>query len=502
MKLKKMLAAALAAGLLLTTACQKAPHEQPSTTPTTEPTPTQGLVIDETAAQLTMDLSKKEQEMDGFGAGFTWYSDYIERNGSQAAEEVYDLLFNDAALSILRFKNDYDYASFEQSAQTNATIYEAAKKRAEARGEDITVLYTSWSPAGYLKNTGVESGEGTLRRNENGEYDYAGFAQWWLESVEAYRSYGIDVDVISIQNECDFIASYESCEFDKTETSKNACYSDAYLATYRLLKEKLGDKLPLMIGPETMTVAAIDLKMYVKKILEEEPGSMYALAHHLYLGGNSTDDPPYCDYDSFLMNFMDNKSFIQTNKMKAWQTEFYRGTALQTANVINNSMIYENASAYIYWGGVWATDATGTIYDSHMISIGRGISNWPKGATNGYLVTGDYYAVRHFSEFVRPGYYRIQAGISSEGDVRCSMYASPDESRLVLVVINNSENEEILQLPLENYSMEASQIYQSILADGYTADMLYQNKGALDSSNKTTLPGKSVTTIVIDGSAK
>ncbi len=498
---KKILGLLLASSLFLATACQNASEPAASPTPSgggASETPTPNVTIDESALQLVYDASQKEQVIDGFGAGFTWYSNYaIDAHNS---EEILDLLFKDAGLTILRFKNDYDYDCFEDSASTNLAFYEAAKERAAQRGEDITVLYTSWSPAAYLKNTGRVDGEGTLRRNENGEYDYEGFAQWWLEAVEAYRKKGIAVDVISIQNECDFIASYESCEFDPTETTKNACYADAYLATYRLLSEKLGEDIPLMIGPETMTVNAYDLKRYVAKIVEEEPQSLYALAHHLYLGGTSTDDPPYCDYDSFLFNFMDIKEYIQEINCKAWQTEFYRGTTLQTANVINNSLTFENVSAYIYWGGIWEASKTDNLNTSNLIVVGRGIQNWP--TEDGYLACGDYYALRHFSEYIRPGYHRITASIKNDGDIRLSMYASPDQSRMVLVVINNGTDEQTLQLPLEDYTVTGTKVIQSIFSENFTADMLYQDKGSLTAENKVTLPAESVTTIVIDGSAK
>lgn len=469
----------------------------PTTKPSASPSPS-GITLDENALQLTYELTQKEQEIDGFGAGFTWYSDLAVKAFN--SDEIMDKLFKDAGLTILRFKCDYDYPEFLNSAKTNLAFYKAAQERAAARGENVTILYTSWSPAAYLKNSGSVKGEGTLRRDENGNYDYAGFAKWWLEAVEAYREFGIPVDVVSIQNECDFIASYESCEFDPVETSKNACYSDAYLATYRLMKDALGENIPLMIAPETMSCNSSELKAYVNKIVEEEPNSIYALGHHLYVGGNSTDEPNYCDADSFLMNFMNNKEYIQKVGCKAWQTEFYRGTSLQTANVIHNSLVYENVSAYIYWGGIWEGNATDTIYDNNLIIIGRSIPEWP--SEDGYLCCGDYYVMRHFSEFIRPGYHRITASIKNPGHIRASMYASPDASRLVLVVINNGKKDETVQLPLENFTVTATKVYQSILSDGFTADQLYQDKGSLDEMNRLVLPGESLTTIVIDGSAK
>ncbi len=492
---KKFLLFSLIFSLILATGCENAASPSaPSPTESADtPTPTEGPALDANALQLTYDVSKKEQEIDGFGAGFTWYSDYAVK--APNSDAIMDLLFKDAGLTILRFKCDYDYPEFLSSAKTNLAFYKAAQERADARGEKITTLYTSWSPAAYLKNTGNVKGEGTLRKDAAGAYDYPGFAKWWLEAVNAYRDFGVPVDVVSIQNECDFIASYESCEFDPTETSKNACYADAFLATYRLMKDSLGDNIPLMIAPETMSCGSGELKAYVKKIVEEAPESIYALGHHLYVGGTSTDNPNYCNADSFIMNFMNNKEYINRIGCKAWQTEFYRGTSLQTANVINNSLAYENVSAYIYWGGIWEAKSTDTIYDNNLIIVGRSIPDWP--SDEGYLACGDYYVMRHFSEFVRPGYHRIDASIKNPGHIRMSMYASPDEKRLVAVVINNSKDAAELQLPFDD-AFAATQVYQSVLSDNFTADMLYQNKGSLDKNNKLTLPGESLTTIVID----
>ncbi len=475
--------------------CSKeTPGETPSSSPS--PTPTQGIVIDESALQLTYDLDTTYQTIDGFGAGFTWYADMIFRLPADYRDEVYKLLFDDAKLSILRFKNQYDYGDFEGWASKDLQYYEYAKKAAESRGEDIMVLYTSWSPPGYLKSNGVIEGGGTLAKDENGNYRYEDFAKWWKESVDAYRAAGIPLDVVSIQNECDFVASYDGCEFSPAETSAQACYADAFLATYRLFRDEYGDELPLMLAPETMTVDSGSLKGYIGKILQEEPHSIYGIGHHLYLGGDSSDNPPHCAYDSFLLNFMGVNDYANEHNLKKWQTEFYRGTPLETANIINNSLVYENANAYIYWGGVWTSGQGADLNTGNMIVVGSSMANWP--GPHGYLATGAYYSMRHFSEYIRPGYIRVNAA-SGSLDVRNSMFISPDGKRIVCVLMNNSSTEQKLQLPMADFNITDSKVIQSTLSDGFTAEQLYQDMGALAENNIVTLPGESVTTIVIDG---
>ena len=59
------------------------------------------------AVQVGINDEKKFQTIEGFGAGFTYYSSYVFF--AQYKSEVYDLLFKDANISILRFKNAYKY---------------------------------------------------------------------------------------------------------------------------------------------------------------------------------------------------------------------------------------------------------------------------------------------------------------------------------------------------------------------------------------------------------
>lgn len=474
-----------------------APTDVPTVSPTAEPSPTPAPVVLDNAMQFSADFTKKHQTIDGFGAGFTWYADYLFRTPGK--EKALDMLFKDGGLTILRFKNEYGYSGFENSAKTNFKYYEEAQKRANERNENVTVLYTSWSPEANLKSNHNINGGGTIKKDDDGNYMYDEFAKWWTDSVTAYRDHGIPVDLISIQNECDFQASYDGCEMESTETEKYASYPLAFLATYRLNKELFGDSAPLMIAPETMSVQPNDIKRYTREILQEEPGSIYALAHHLYVGGTSSDNPNSCDADSFMINFMNVDSYAKENNLKKWQTEFYRGTALQTANVINNSLVYENVNAYIFWGGVWNNESPKgeEMYSGNLIIAGNSAQKWP--SADGFLATGNYYAMRHFSQFIRPGYVRVDASMPGNMKVRTSAYLSPDGSTLVIVVLNNSDSEVTFQCLPDNFSYTGSQSYQSVFTAGYTADMMYRDCGSLDGNGSMKMPAESVTTIVLTG---
>jgi hypothetical protein len=73
---------------------------------------------------IKIDNGLTYQTIEGFGASHTWYADLLVY--SEDREEVYDLLFKDAKLSILRFRNTYLYIKDLDRSKTmlkSITIY-------------------------------------------------------------------------------------------------------------------------------------------------------------------------------------------------------------------------------------------------------------------------------------------------------------------------------------------------------------------------------------------
>ena len=79
----------------------------------------------------------EKQTIKGVGGGITWYNDWL--TNSPAKAEIYDLLFNETGLDVLRIKNFYDYKDidFERSAAAEKENIESAEGGA---GKEIPVL--------------------------------------------------------------------------------------------------------------------------------------------------------------------------------------------------------------------------------------------------------------------------------------------------------------------------------------------------------------------------
>ena len=447
--------------------------------------------MEDTYVKYIFDPETKYQTVDGFGAAYTWYADRLLPKKN--AEVALDALFADAKLSILRFKNEYEYYAEDSASNANTMVkyYKEARKRAAEYGEDVIVLMSCWSPPAYLKENNDITGAATLKKDENGNYCYEEYADWWVESIDYYQSKGIQVDYVSIQNECDFAASYDGCLFSSTETDKQASYAKAYLAVYYAFEKQFGENAPKMIGPETMSSEAGTLSAYMKEVMEKEPESIYAMAHHLYVGGDSDEDTNSVVPGSYVNTFMNVSSFFP--EYKKWQTEFYIGHAIDTATLINNYMVYANANAYIYWSGVWE-DETTEFENGQLVACYNSTAE-----DDGWRLCADYYALRHFSEFIRPGYTRIKA-ISGDGDVRTSVYMNEYTTKLAMVLINTSEDEKSFQIVGDDYTITDSCIYQSVFGDtSESADGLFQEVGSLGENQTITLAGKSVVTIDVTG---
>ncbi|HLV09766.1 MAG TPA: hypothetical protein VKY40_06130, partial [Halanaerobiales bacterium] len=162
------------------------------------------LAIPATAVEeeftYTVDLQKSYQEMEGFGGSIAWYENFLTAHPNK--EELYDIIFKDLGLDILRFQNWYGKRT--QVAQYEEEIVREAER---SLGHPLKILITSWTPLKRLKsNDNLEDG-GTLIK-ENGEYAYDEFASYWHNSLLAYERAGIKADYISIQNEPDYEADW------------------------------------------------------------------------------------------------------------------------------------------------------------------------------------------------------------------------------------------------------------------------------------------------------
>jgi O-glycosyl hydrolase len=443
--------------------------------------------------QVEFDFSNPRQEIAGFGAADAFYSGWLTAHPNK--EQLYALFFgpDNLGASFLRVQNIYGQ---QQPPPTlfDPDTQEVVAKANSYRGSPITVLMTSWSPPGALKASGqvscvgAQTEPGCTLAKVNGSYNYAGFAQYWYDSLDAYASLGVTPNYISLQNEPDWTPSgYAGCRFDPAEETGGiyAGYKQALDATYAELSALPNP--PAMVGPEVVGIGYGTIQSYLSALDAQELGELSAVAHHLYTGGDSVAPD---SFDSAMFQLA-----AAAPSKRLFETEFDhspdQSSALDTAWLIHNAMAVEEDSAYLYWSYFWP-DTNQLVYIDNPFTPSQWL--YPQG----YHINDYYYALEHFSRFVQPGFQRIASPTGLADLLASAYYVEKRLRRLVVVLINTSASETLTPaLALPAAWSGATEVYRSTFS-GTTER--FSSLGPLAANNVVTLPPQSVATIVVEGS--
>jgi glucuronoarabinoxylan endo-1,4-beta-xylanase len=424
-------------------------------------------------AKGEIDVSKRYQKIEGLGASGAFHTMEFVQHKQKA--ELYNLLFKELGLDIFRIRNTYDInqADFDSSV-------EIAKGGEAALGRDLKIMISSWTPPERLKSDANLIG-GTLAKSD-GKYMYTEFAKWWYDSLAAYAKAGVKADYITMQNEPDFEAKYESCKFAPTEDSNFAGYDAALEAVWQKLNTEMGpahstssgQAMPKMLDPETMGFSHVE--SYISKL---DTSRVYGYAHHLYDCSGCAEDP-----DRYIPKMVNFKKFnSQHGNKPLFQTEFedepntWTG-AMNTAILMHNSLTVENAAGYLYWDLFWGPE-------SGLVSI-----NDP----NSYTIKPVYYAFKHYSAFTDSDWQRVEASTDNSG-LRISAYISPDNKELTAVIINTTTGTDItLNFSLKGFSISKGEVYRSSEKEKCV------HTGSYNVGKPLKLPANSITTLVLSAS--
>ena len=412
--------------------------------------------------KANIDASKHLQKIEGFGASGAYYTMDLMKHKKKS--ELFNILFRDLGLSILRIRNTYDMDS-----NTFKETVEIAKHGEEALGKDLKILITSWTPPAYLKSNGHEIG-GTLKKS-NGKYMYKEFAEWWYKSIAAYKKAGLKIDYISIQNEIDYEAPWQSCKFSPSENTDTtlAAYNIAFETVWQKLYTEMGKEMPKMLAVETSGLG--NAKPYIENL---DMSHVYGISTHLY-------DCSGCGFspDRFIPRMISlNNLVLKYGNKPYFQTEFEEdpgswADALNTSLVIYNTLTVAKASAYLYWDLFWAPGTA-------LVSMDDSIK---------YTIKPTYYALKQYSYFTGADWNMVEANTDDTG-LRISAFISPDNKKLTAVILNITEDVDIsLNLSIMNFPVVKGEIYRSSEKENCVFVGNYNGKDNLK------IPKSSITTL-------
>jgi glucuronoarabinoxylan endo-1,4-beta-xylanase len=375
--------------------------------------------VDITEYNLNINPQSQFQTFEGFGASLAFYEGWLTAHPNK--KEIYNAIFKELSLDILRIRNTYDY-----DAGMIDRVSEFAREAEASLGKPIKILSTSWGPPAYLKSNHDRTNGGTIKysiSNSQVLFDYSGFANWWEEALNEYNSHGVYPTYIGIQNEPDFTASYESCRFNPVEkiTSADtiAGYNKAIEAVYNMINGRAIK--PKLLGPESVGVGYNNVENYINAL---NTSYLYGIAHHLYHGVNKDD--PWSSTDIAKVGAF-------RPEIPHFQTEYSLGDWFSLAGLIYKSLSDENAVAYLYWQLIW--DGGGLV----SLDFPWDQNRWSN--SKGYTKTRDFYVFKQFSAFIHPGWKRISTSPDNYY-IKTLAFTNPAKDSAAIVLINRSATEQ------------------------------------------------------------
>jgi glucuronoarabinoxylan endo-1,4-beta-xylanase len=415
---------------------------------------------------VTVDTKTTHQTITGFGASLAYYEGWLTAHPNKA--QIYNAIFKELSLDILRVRNAYGY---------DATMINRVKEfNTAARnslGKPIDILVTSWGPPAALKSNKDKSNGGTLRYTvQNGKvnFDYAAFAKWWNESLDNYNANGIFPTYISIQNEPDYKATWESCLLRPSEvinaTDTIAGYNKALNAVYDTVSKRT--IVPKFLGPETIGIGYNAVENYVNAL---DIKKLHGIAHHLYHGVDENN--PYASTDfAKVGNFR--------KEVPHYQTEYSRGDWLSMIGMVYKSLNDENVVAYLYWDLIW--DNNGLV----SLDFPWDQSRWKN--PGGFEKTKMFYAFKQYSAYIHPGWKRVTIS-SPSVMVKNLAFINPGRDSLTVVSINTSATTSFnVRLAIPGLKISDSRIFRTSMTEN-------EFKVEQNPDSALAIPPRSITTV-------
>jgi len=427
---------------------------------------------------ITVNPATTYQTMVGFGGGVTWYCDLITKNAKKA--ELVNLMFNDMGTDIVRFKNWYYPAGYPNVKTTSTMAIDYFKGHFDATNElytlakgvnpSLQVLLSSWSPpSAYKSNNALEAG--TLAKS-NGQFMYSQLGQYYKDALD---NIAFNPDYFSFQNEPGYAnTGWSTCEWRPTETTDYPGYDKGFDAVYSAISTR--SYVPKMLGPEVENLGSAVWNSSLNTYREmatavKNKSNLYGYAYHLYNFGSNPNN-----INTSTLNMVRDEFSNKPNFM----TEFSSGSFdwLATADVIHQTVVEANASAYIYWDLMWDAAAT---------TAAVGID----GSTGNYTINNQFYTLKHFAKYVDSGYKRISVK-GSNSNLEVSGFLNPAGNQITLVAINKNTSSSGMLLNFGTNTVSSATAYQSVVGN------FFKSLGTVNTANAVSLPAQSITTFVVN----
>lgn len=312
------------------------------------------------------------QTIDGFGAGAVFLDAGLDPLTDANMDALYGTGANQMGLTLIRLRIAPD---------GNWTDQILDGQKAKQRGARI--LATPWTPPAAMKDNDSLVNGGSVIPSM-----YPNLVAYFNNFTDTMAANGAKVDVLSIQNEPDFTATYESCRW-------NASQLDNFFHNFAS-----GVKTPMLM-PESFH--------YDQTLSNPTLADSAAAANVAYIGGHL--------YGAGIQDY----PLAHSLGKHTWMTEYLVNNqsidaAVDTGQQISDTLTVGNMSAYIWWK---------TIGNANGLLNAAGVLQ-PRA-----------YVMAQFSKFVRPGDIRIDVPLNTS-PLGLSGFMDPISGRFAVVAVNDT----------------------------------------------------------------
>lgn len=402
---------------------------------------------------VLVDSSKEFQTHLGFGGAFTEASAHVYSNTSEAnqkkiIEAYFDkekgLAYNMGRTTVGGCDFALGYYSYVEEGDDSLSTFDMSHddkqivpmiKAAEAKaGEQLTLLASPWSPPAFMKDTKDVDHGGKLLD----EY-YPVWAKYIVKYIKGLKDRGIDINLLTTQNEPEAIQPWASCEYNATEEARLAIdyvYEE-------LKKEGLQDDVKILIWDHNRD----GLYRRTRETLAY-PGAeevVWGAAYHWYVSPKS-----------------ENLTMVK-DKFPQMHLLFSEG-CVEVMNVSGGTSSKENIGAWTH-GETYGRNMINDFnnynegwLDWNLLLDERGGPNYVENFCEApitldrnndeVIFNWSYYFIGHLSRYIKPGAKRILSRNDVDNDIYNLAYKNPDGS-IVVIVLSESDNDATMTIDVD-----------------------------------------------------
>nr|WP_286207922.1 glycoside hydrolase family 30 protein [Clostridium caldaquaticum] len=383
---------------------------------------------------------EKQQRIDGFGGCFNelgWIA--LSKIDKKEKEKVISELFNTETGCKFNFcrtpigandyaaewysynENDGDYAMEKFSIERDRSYLIPYIKEAQRFQPDLKLFASPWSPPTWMKFPKAYN-NGTLRMEKEILESYA---LYFKKYVEAYKEEGININQVHIQNEPFADQKFPSCLW--TGEQYRVFIRD-YIGP---LFEREGLDTEIWFGtlngpmPMSFTLAGIKLQSYaefVDRVLFDEDARKYIKGVGYQWAGQHVIQRTHESFPELKLMQTENECGDGTN---TWEYARYIFGLIR--HYFNNGV-----NAYVYWNMVLEPKGTSTWgwNQNSLITINP--------ETKEVIYNPEFYVMKHFSHFVKPG--AVKLGAKGHWTGSSLVFENPDGE--IVIIVSNDMNME------------------------------------------------------------